>query len=121
MTKSISSGTKGEEIATRHLLASGYQVIERNWRYRHYEIDIIAIDKKELVIVEVRSRAEATLVPAADTVIRKKQRFLIEAANAYINQTNALLEVRFDIITVVFKKDQFVIEHIPNAFYPIVK
>jgi putative endonuclease len=121
MIKELNTGSKGEELATQYLLEKGFKIIERNWRYRHYEIDIIAIDRHELVIAEVRSRSEAMLVPAADTVNLKKQRFLIQAANAYIEKTNSNLEVRFDIITIVFSKNDFKIEHIPNAFYPLVK
>ena len=49
-------GNKGEEIARQHLLSLGYKLLETNWHFHHYEIDIIAQDGNELVIVEVKSR-----------------------------------------------------------------
>jgi putative endonuclease len=49
-------GKLGEEIAVRYLLEQGYKILERNWRNQHKEIDIIAMDGEELVIVEVKAR-----------------------------------------------------------------
>jgi len=49
-------GEKGEEIAAGHLLKNGYAILERNWRFGKEEIDIIASQDDELIIVEVKTR-----------------------------------------------------------------
>ena len=56
MAKHNELGKKGEEIAAQYLSEKGYEILERNWRNRHKEIDIIAKDGNELVIVEVKTR-----------------------------------------------------------------
>jgi putative endonuclease len=121
LIKSNFIGTKGEDLAVSFLEKKGISIIARNWRYQHYEIDIIALDHNELVIAEVKSRSPFSLINPVDAVTRKKQRYLINAANAYINLTNCPYEIRFDIITVIINETKYEIEHIPNAFYPIVR
>ena len=52
----IALGIYGEELATRHLVAAGMRVVERNWRSRSGEIDVVALDNTTLVICEVKTR-----------------------------------------------------------------
>jgi putative endonuclease len=78
-------GQKGEEIAFHHLLQKGYKILERNWRYDHAEIDIIARIKNILVIVEVKTRSAAIYEEPRETISDRKIRFLVNAAEAYIN------------------------------------
>jgi Holliday junction resolvase-like predicted endonuclease len=54
MAEHIDLGKKGEDLACNYLLKEGYTILARNWRFLKREIDIIALDKKELVIVEVK-------------------------------------------------------------------
>lgn len=49
-------GRRGERLAERHLLARGYRLVERNWRCRHGEIDLVVRDGDALVFVEVKTR-----------------------------------------------------------------
>jgi putative endonuclease len=121
MTNTLEIGAKGEEYAANYLVKKGYTLIERNWRYKQYELDIIATHNKLLIFVEVRSRAKGSLLSPADTVNRKKQQSLIQAANAYFLVSKCEFEARFDIITVVLSGERYEIEHIENAFYPILK
>lgn len=114
-------GHLGEKLAKDYLVAKGYQIVEQNWVCGHKEIDIIALDGKELVIVEVRTRRVMCLVEPEETVDKYKQRFLIWAAEAYIERNNLDVDVRFDIVAIVIdKNNEHRIDHIENAFYPML-
>ena len=118
MAHHIDFGKQGEEFATQYLIDKGYEILERNWRNRHKEIDIIAKDGKELVIVEVKTRQTDEYGNPDVAVTLQKQRLLIYAANAYLFRNNLDVETRFDIISIVFKEWKPVIEHIEDAFLP---
>ena len=111
-------GKLGEELAVDYLVGKGYEILERNWRNVHKEIDIIAKDGKFLVIVEVKTRQTDEYGNPDIAVTKKKQRMLIAAANAYIFKNQLDIETRFDIISIVFKDGEPVIEHIEDAFLP---
>ncbi len=111
-------GKLGEELAVNYLTGKGYEILERNWRNIHKEIDIIAKDGKFLVIVEVKTRQTDEYGEPDVAVTRKKQRMLIAAANAYITRKGLDIETRFDIISIIFRDGEPVIEHIEDAFLP---
>lgn len=111
-------GKLGEELAVNYLTGKGYKILERNWHNIHKEIDIIAKDGKFLVIVEVKTRQTDEYGEPDIAVTRKKQRMLIAAANAYIARNKLDVETRFDIISIVFKDSEPVIDHIVDAFLP---
>lgn len=111
-------GKLGEELAVDYLTGKGYEILERNWRNIHKEIDIIAKEGKFLVIVEVKTRQTDEYGEPDVAVTRKKQRMLIAAANAYITRKGLDMETRFDIISIVFRDGEPVIEHIEDAFLP---
>ncbi len=114
-------GELGEEIATQFLLQKNYKILDRNWRWRKKELDIIALDNDFLVFIEVKTRKFGSLENPKDAVTKKKQKFIIEGANAYIEAKNIEKEVRLDIISVLVKGKEHIIEHIEDAFYPTVK
>ena len=111
-------GKLGEEIAVQYLTSKGYKILERNWYNIHKEIDIIARDGKFLVIVEVKTRQTNEYGDPDIAVTRKKQRMLIAAVNSYIFQKHFEIETRFDIISIIFRDGEPVIEHIEDAFLP---
>ena len=111
-------GKKGEEIARQHLLSLGYQILETNWYFHHWELDIVALDGEELVIVEVKSRSSASYEHPSEAVTNKKIRFLVNAAEAYIFEHNVNRDTRFDVISIVFLGNDFTLEHFKDAFYP---
>ena len=111
-------GKLGEEIAANYLVGKGYEIVERNWRNTHKEIDIIAKDGEDLVSVEVKTRQTDEYGNPDIAVTRKKQRLLIAAANAYLFMNKLDVETRFDIISIIFKDGEPVIEHIEDAFLP---
>lgn len=118
MAAHIDFGKQGEEIAVKYLMDKGYEILERNWRNRHKEIDIIAKDGNELVVVEVKTRKSNDYGDPDFAVNKQKQRLLISAANAYIFRNNLDINTRFDIISIVFNNGEPVIDHIEDAFLP---
>src|SRR3972149_4059091 len=92
-------GRQGEDLAVEFLTEEGYEILERNWRFKHIEVDIIARDNDQLVIVEVKSRSGNTWGEPSTAVDIRKQRSLIFAAERYIFSRNIDLDVRFDIVS----------------------
>lgn len=114
-------GAKGEQIACKYLSSHGYKILERNWRFSHKEIDIIAEKDKTLHVVEVKTRATTFFERPQDAVTKDKQRFLIAAINSYIQTIPFDGEIQFDIITVLVESNKETVDYIPDAFYPICK
>ncbi|MBQ6728861.1 MAG: YraN family protein [Bacteroidales bacterium] len=111
-------GKLGEDLAIQYLTDKGYEILERNWHNIHKEVDIIAKDGQYLVIVEVKTRQNDEYGEPDLAVTKRKQRMLIAAANAYISRKELDMETRFDIISIVVKDSDPVIEHIEDAFLP---
>ena len=114
----IEVGIQGEEIVFNYLIDSGYKVLNRNWRVRHYEIDIIAIKNKIVHIVEVRTLRYPYLYEPYESITIKKQRKIIKAASLYVAKYKISGEIVFDIASVVINGDAFKLEYINNAFAP---
>ncbi|MBR5703488.1 MAG: YraN family protein [Bacteroidales bacterium] len=115
-------GKRGEDEACLWLAAKGHQVLERNWRGGHCEIDIITADSAGLHFVEVKSRKAPVAADPLVNVTAAKQKHLVQAALKYLHSGGrryADAEVNFDIVTVVFNEDNTEIEYYPQAFIPI--
>jgi putative endonuclease len=92
-------GKRAEDRAAAHLRAQGYRIVERNFRCRAGELDIVARDGDTLVFVEVRSRARGHRGDALETVTRAKQTQLIRVARVYLAmQRPAFRSCRFDVV-----------------------
>lgn len=111
-------GENGEHLAQKHLLSLGYKIRETNYQYGHLELDIIAQDGDELVIVEVKSRSGLRYEHPSEAVTNQKIKRIVEAAEGYIQQVNWNGDTRFDVITVIFFSENFELEHFKDAFYP---
>lgn len=118
MAKNQDIGKKGELLAAAFLEKLGYKIVATNWRYSYYEIDLIAKDNETIVVVEVKSRSSDFFSNPEESVDKKKRMKLIKAAEAYIFNNNYTGELRFDIISIVFGKEEPKIYHIKDAFYP---
>ncbi|OFX44553.1 MAG: YraN family protein [Bacteroidetes bacterium GWA2_30_7] len=118
MTNNIKIGDEGEILAVAYLLKKGYKILEKKWRFAHKEIDIISKIDNIIVIVEVKTRKKNSIINPAEAVTIKKQKHLIAAAQAYIEQNNLNNNIRFDIISIVYSGNKADIEHIEDAFYP---
>jgi len=94
-------GRRGEALAARELRRRGYVILERRWRCRIGEIDIVARDGAVLVVVEVKARSRTDYGPPIDAVDRDKRRKLEKLARAYL-QAKRLQNVslRFDLVGV---------------------
>ena len=106
-------GQLGEQKATDYLQAQNYQILDRNYRFKHLEIDIVALDVKldELVFVEVKTRSQAKYGQPSLSVTSKKIANLTRAALVYLEKNKIDKDFRFDIISILPKK----LEHFKNV------
>jgi putative endonuclease len=118
MAESHELGISGEATASDFLAKKGYNILEKNWRHNKDEVYIIASKDEYLVIIEDKTRSTFYFGEPEIFVNKKKQGFMIRAANAYIMKKNIMLETRFDIISIVQSGDRVSIKHIEDAFYP---
>lgn len=118
MAKHIDLGKKGELLARKYLEEKGYAVIETNWRHEKDEIDIIAKENDELVIVEVKTRSTDYFGDPEDAVGPAKEGFLIRATESYLEENDLDIDTRFDIISIILNSKEQKIDHIIDAFYP---
>ncbi len=115
MTNASEIGKTGEDIAERFLKKIGYAILERNFRTRFGEIDIIAKENGSYVFVEVKTRKDEDAFGEPQLAVNKsKQKHLSLAALTYIKKESLNSDYRFDIIAIC--RDR--IEHIKNAFSP---
>lgn len=92
-------GKFAENRAERLLAAAGLRILQRNYRCRHGEIDLIAQDGATLVFVEVRSRSRQDYGTAAESITSAKQRRIIAAARQYLAALPRMPACRFDVVT----------------------
>jgi putative endonuclease len=111
------TGEKGEAIAERHLKKKGYKILERNYRTKLGEIDIIAKDKKTIVFVEVKTRRSWQFGNPKGAVTPAKQRKISMVALQYLKTIDRHnTRARFDVVAVTATRDTPQIEIIRNAF-----
>lgn len=118
LNQSQELGKKGEEIAAFFLVKNGYKILHRNWHFGHKELDIVATFNELLVVVEVKTRWTNYWEEPKESVRRKKQKFIIDATEEYVQKYNINLDVQFDIISIVLLDGKYEIEHIQDAFQP---
>jgi putative endonuclease len=111
-------GEQAEGLAQQHLVKLGYKILDTNWHFGHLELDIVAQDGDELVIVEVKSRNGIRYEHPSEAITDVKIKRVVEAADGYIQENDIDLETRFDVITVIFLDKKFELEHFKDAFYP---
>lgn len=115
-------GQKGEEIAAEIMRKKGFRVVEMNWKFGHLEMDIIAVNKKEIAFVEVKTRTSAYGDKRAEEYVDElKRRRMAAAANAYIKYNQITLVPRFDIIGIQMDGNTYEVKsitHLEDAFLP---
>jgi putative endonuclease len=109
-------GKKGEALAVEFLQKNNYQILERNWRFKKAEIDVIAKKNDVLAVVEVKTRSSNYFGNPQDFVNPKKIQLMVEAINEYVISKDLDVEVRFDIIAILKNQYTFNIEHLEDAF-----
>lgn len=111
-------GELAEGMAQQFLINQGYEIKATNWHHGHLELDIVARDGDELVIVEVKARSGLRYEHPSEAVTNAKIKRIVEAADAYIIEHEIENDTRFDVITVIFFKEGHELEHFKDAFYP---
>lgn len=109
-------GKKGENLAIDFLIKKDYKILEKNYRYLKAEVDIIAKKNNVLVVVEVKTRSSDYFGNPQDFITPKKIKLLLSAIDYYVVQRDLNVEVRFDIIAILFQKNETKIEHLEDAF-----
>ncbi len=110
-------GKKGEALAEEYLKRKGFQILKRNYRYGHKEIDLIGKDGNTIVFVEVKAARSKSFGAPELRVDLRKQKNLIEAAYDFIQKENTTdCDFRFDVLAISYERGKEVIDHIKNAF-----
>ncbi|MDZ7776230.1 MAG: YraN family protein [Bacteroidales bacterium] len=113
-------GKIGEGLARDYLKKNGYQILEVNWQFRKDEIDIIAENEEYIVIAEVKTRTTNYWGEPEVFVNKQKQRLMVRAANAYLEQSDSDKEVRFDIIAVLLARAGINSTILTTLFHPLI-
>jgi putative endonuclease len=112
-------GEEGEKLARTHLRTCGHMIIETNWRYLKFEIDIVSQVGRTVVFTEVKLRATNAFGEPELFVTRQKQARLIRAADFFLRDRGIDLHARFDIIAITLDPTGNVLRHLEDAFYPV--
>lgn len=110
-------GKLGEQLAVDFLLNSGYEIIERNWRFQKAEVDIMAQKGNVLAVIEVKTRSTDYFGNPQDFIKQKKINLLVKAVDEYVCSKALDVEVRFDVIGIVKEDKKTKIEHLKDAFF----
>ncbi len=114
-----SLGHQGESLAAEYLTNSGYTILDRNARTEYGEIDLVAQRGDDLVFVEVKTRRSLNYGWPEEAVTRRKQRRLVAAAEAFMQEHPELDGTwRIDVISILYVPGQAdpTITHFPDAF-----
>ena len=113
-------GSDGEDAAAAHLTAAGLTVLARNWRCRDGELDLVALDGRTVVFVEVKTRSGPAFGHPAEAVTWTKARRIRRLAAMWLQSERPAgdhAEVRFDVVCVVRGGGGALeVEHVPGAF-----
>lgn len=113
-------GRWGEQRAAEYLERKGFRILWRDWRDGHRDLDIVAVDADNLVIVEVKTRRNSDFMAPEQAVNARKIRSLSLAAAKFVGAYGIDMPVRFDIVSVTGTSDaDCVINHIEDAFLPL--
>ncbi len=100
MAKHNHTGIEGEKLGATHLLTAGYMIMEKNWRYSHWEVDIIATKNDTLHFIEIKTRRSKKFGYPEEKVGKKKIENLINAAEQYLYLNPQWNRIQFDILSI---------------------
>lgn len=110
-------GKEGERLAERFLEKKGYKLLERNYRCSAGELDLVVLDRRVIVFVEVKTRTGQGFGTPFEAVEFRKQRKIIQSAQFFLAEKGLQQrDARFDVIGVSWVGREPVVEHIENAF-----
>ena len=130
MEKTIETGRLGECIAGEFLINNGFIIVGKNWRYKHLEIDIIAIKDLEIHFVEVKCLHFPCMQEPYMKVDKSKKKKIIKAANGFLNSSDwksilkrlkvsCNFEACFDIVSIEINGEEHNLAFYENAYSPL--
>lgn len=106
-------GKIGEDLAVKYLERTGYKILEKNFECRQGEIDIIALDKNEIIFIEVKTRTNIKYGHPIEAVNGIKQKHLLKAVKYYLYSRNLENEyVRIDVVEIYLYQHKYKVNHI---------
>lgn len=110
-------GKEGERVAEQYLRKKGYRVVERNYRCSAGEVDLIVLDRRVIVFVEVKTRTDHRFGTPLEAVEFRKQHKMIQAAQFFLSQKKLhQRDARFDVVGISWPGGEPLVEHVQNAF-----
>lgn len=100
------TGNKGEDIAAQYIVEHGYIILERNWRYKYWEVDIIASKKNKLHFFEIKTRTNERFGKPEESIRHDKMRSLKNAAEEYLYQHPEWKYIQFDVLSIQLRFDE---------------
>lgn len=117
MAHHIETGRIGEELAVQHLQELGHVILQRNYRHKRSELDIISTYQSILIFTEVKTRHSGRQQHPILSVSPHKQRMLKAGAAQYMQEIDYDWAIRFDVITVVLHDHDHELEHYQDVFF----
>ena len=114
----IKTGQEGERLAVAYLESTGHSILETNWTFERYELDVIARKNDEIIFVEVKTRTGTSHGFPEQAVTRKKAKTMFDGASIYLEENELENEIRFDIVSIVLRGETPDILHIKDAISP---
>jgi putative endonuclease len=116
-SRHLQVGHQGEAIALKYLKKNGYKIIEKNYRSKLGEIDIIAKDQKTLTFIEVKTRQSVRYGHPKAAITHQKQKKISMVALGYLKETNqSNHKARFDVVSIIIEDKKPQVEIVKNAF-----
>ena len=111
-------GALGEKLAADYLKKNGHKILEKNYKCRYGEVDIIARDGEEIAFIEVKTRPGNPYVRGMYAVDRKKQEHILRCAARYLADTACTLQPRMDVMELELDAENRLlrVNHIKSAF-----
>jgi putative endonuclease len=111
-------GVFGENMAANYLSKLGHKILQRNWKFLKWELDILTRFEDKIHITEVKTRQTAEIGEPWRAVTKAKQNVIIKAADQYLKQNHIENEAQFNVISIVHNQFRTDLEYIPDAFTP---
>jgi putative endonuclease len=116
MSDKIKAGSEGENLAAEFLRNKGFEILARNYRYKHAEIDLIVRKENWLLFVEVKTRSSSSFGEPEAFVDTRKVAKILEGAEQYIYEKDWNGNIRFDVVSVKTGMRPEIV-HFEDAFY----
>jgi putative endonuclease len=100
MARHNATGRKGEQLAVEWLKSKGYEILHVNWRYSHYEIDVVAVKDEMLHFIEVKTRRTENFGFPEEAVDDVKINRLLNAGEEFLEQNDGWKRIQYDVLAI---------------------